>query len=292
MNEGKYAEACPSFEKALALNPGAGTKFNLAECYEKTGRPATALSLFREVESVTRQVAQHERSAVAKQRADDLERRVPTVVVRAPWLASVPRAAVTLDGRPLTLNDVEKPIRVDFGKHVAVATVDADHETRAEVVIEREGESKTLALAAPVAPPEPRAAAPAPPSVATDARADHPAEPPATSAGGTQRTIGIALGGGGLVAIAVGTVVALSAKSSYEDATATCGTSCPAPLATRANDARAQADLGGIVMGGGAALVAAGAVLFLTAPKGTTRSVGVAPTADRTSFGLAATGAF
>ena len=301
MAQGKYAEACPNFEKALALNPGAGTKFNLAECYEKTGRPATALTLFREVENVTRQVGQQERSALAKERADALEPRVPTIVVRAPWLSTVPNASLTLDGRPITLNDVEKPVRVDMGKHVAIASVDPQHETREEVIIEREGESRVLALSAPVALAEKAdrnvgtAAGPAVPASTTAPDSN------GQSSGSTQRTIGIALAGTGVVALGVGTVIALVAKSTYDDATETCGTACPAANAADANDARTTANVGGAVMGAGLAIAAAGAILWFTAPSAKSTNgaatrpahgARLVPSATPAGLGLSAMGTF
>jgi hypothetical protein len=286
MAAGKYAEACPRFEKALALNPGAGTKFNLADCYEKTGRLATAITLFREVESVTRQVGQQERSALAKQRADSLETRVPTVVVRAPWLSSQPRTAVLLDGRPLTMNDIEKPIRVDFGAHEAVARLDGV-ETRAQATLDKEGDSKPLVLepprgAAQVAAPAPYVAPVTPPPVA-----EPPAEP-SSHPGRSQRIVGLVTGGAGVALLGVGAFLALSAKSDYDDATTLCGVTCPREETLRANDARDQANVGGVVGGIGLAALISGGILFFTAPSG----VRLSPGAARSPAGLTFTGAF
>src|SRR6185369_5679854 len=46
---GKFAEACPKLEESQRLDPAMGTQFFLAGCYEKTGRPTSAWSLFLEV---------------------------------------------------------------------------------------------------------------------------------------------------------------------------------------------------------------------------------------------------
>jgi tetratricopeptide (TPR) repeat protein len=296
MKEGKYAEACPQFEKALTLNPGAGTKFNLAECYEKTGRLASAFGLFREVESVTRQVGQSERSAAAKERADSLEPRTPTVIVRAPWTSSLPQATIALDGKPLSFNDVEKPIKVDFGKHEAIARA-GTNETRAEAVIDKEGESKALVLAAPG-----EAIAPTP-SGQTDAQPTPHADPPAEASapGSSRRTIGLVVGGVGAAALGVGAFVVLGAKSSYDNAIADSkcqqgingGLQCPSDRATEANDARSQANVGGIVMGIGAGALIGGLVLFFTAPSSRpAASVRIVPGAPRADIGLSTEASF
>lgn len=257
MAEGKFAEACPKFEKALLLNPGAGTKFNLADCYVKIGKLASALVHYREVENVTRQVGQQERSAMAKEKADALEPKVPTVIVRAPWLSSVPSASITLDGRPLTAGEVEKPIKVDFGEHVAIAKTDEQHQTRAVAKIGAEGEARTLALDSPVKI-ETKPAGPTP--------STNP-EPP-KSDGTTQRIVGASVAGIGAVAMVIGGVMALSAKSTYDTATEGCGTQCPNAKAGDANDAITSANVGGVVLGAGLAFVVTGAVIFFVAPKG------------------------
>src|SRR5689334_7826331 len=46
---GKYEEACPKFEESLKLDAGIGTKFNLADCLEHTGRIKKAQEMFLNV---------------------------------------------------------------------------------------------------------------------------------------------------------------------------------------------------------------------------------------------------
>src|SRR5258707_10266347 len=78
---GKYAEACPKFEESERLDPGIGTQFQLANCYEHAGRIASAWTLFLEVASVSRGAKQPEREKVARERAAALETKIPKLTI-------------------------------------------------------------------------------------------------------------------------------------------------------------------------------------------------------------------
>src|SRR6516165_8666630 len=58
---GQYSSACPKFEESYRLDPGIGTNFNLADCYEHTGRIASAWARFLDVAASTRAAGQIER---------------------------------------------------------------------------------------------------------------------------------------------------------------------------------------------------------------------------------------
>ena len=49
MKAGKYAEACPRLEESDQLDPGMGTEYRLAECYESDGKIVRAWTFFRAV---------------------------------------------------------------------------------------------------------------------------------------------------------------------------------------------------------------------------------------------------
>src|SRR5205807_91874 len=70
---GDYAAACPKFEDSYRLDPGIGTNFNLADCYEHRGLIASAWARFLDVAAATKAVGQSERERVARARAALLE---------------------------------------------------------------------------------------------------------------------------------------------------------------------------------------------------------------------------
>ena len=71
MAGGAFFEACAKLEESLRLGPGLGTTFNLADCYTHIGRPASAWSLFRDVEAQAKLGGQTARMLVARKRADE-----------------------------------------------------------------------------------------------------------------------------------------------------------------------------------------------------------------------------
>jgi hypothetical protein len=85
MEGGRFEQACPMLEESLRLDPGMGTQFNLAHCWEKLGRTASAWGLFLDVASAANAAGQAKREAAARQRANALEPQLIhlTIEVRA-----------------------------------------------------------------------------------------------------------------------------------------------------------------------------------------------------------------
>src|SRR6266498_1038121 len=52
ITSGRAEEACPKFEESQRLDPGVGTQLNLADCYDRTGRTASAWTLYIEAPRV------------------------------------------------------------------------------------------------------------------------------------------------------------------------------------------------------------------------------------------------
>ncbi len=82
VDAGRYAEACAKLEESERLDPALGTEFNLGVCYERSGKLAAALRVFRQVAVAAQAAGKSERARAARERASALEPRVP--VVEAP----------------------------------------------------------------------------------------------------------------------------------------------------------------------------------------------------------------
>src|SRR5258706_12663688 len=73
MNEGKFGDACPKFAESQRLDPGAGTLLNLANCYAKNGRTASAWVTFKDAAAAADVKRRADWSQRARERATALE---------------------------------------------------------------------------------------------------------------------------------------------------------------------------------------------------------------------------
>jgi hypothetical protein len=123
MNAGQPASACPKFAASQKLDPGMGTKFRLAECYEKIDKTASAWALFIEIGDEARGAKRPDREKIARKRADDLAPKLARMTVLvAPDTAKLAGLEVRRDGTLLekAVWDVAMPI--DPGEHLLTAT--------------------------------------------------------------------------------------------------------------------------------------------------------------------------
>lgn len=294
VDAGKFADACPKFEESQRLDPGLGTLLNLAACYEQVGKLASALTAFRSAEEQARAAGPGEkkREQTAAERARAIESRVARLTI---ILASSDRPTgftVTRDGVPVPPLDFGRRLPVDPGTIVIEATAPGFEPYKAEVIIARDTTARTVDVPALKPIGGPIVEVPRPPGDGTT--------PP--SGGGTddvtpprssRKKIAIGVAAGGIVALGAGVGLGFSAKSQYSDVPCTSTsppTGCTPDEESRIDKARSRGNLGTIVGGVGVAALAAGVVLYVTAPK--ERAVAVTPVVGDRDVGVAFAGRF
>ncbi len=267
LSEGKYAEACPKLEESQTLDPGAGTQFHLADCWEHIGRTASAWAAFIEVAAASKTAGRADREKISRARAAALEPRLSRLTISV-TAKDTPELQIQRDGQVVRSGLWETPIPVDLGTHTIVATAKGKQVWQRKVELTSEGASASvtvpLLLDAPadagkavvvVGPSKP--VGPGGPS----------AEPDASRApGSAQRTIGLVTGAVGIVAMAVSGPVGLAAKSKFNQALGDCVGGCDGQGAAENSSALSMGNAATGLVIGGAVLAAAGVVVWLTAP--------------------------
>jgi tetratricopeptide (TPR) repeat protein len=116
VKQGRTREACPLFEKSQELDPGLGTEFNLADCYERLGKLASAHALFARVAESARATAQEKRARVAGERAAAVAPRVSKLVITVPGDQAA-GLRIERDGVEIAVAEWNVPVAVDPGVH-------------------------------------------------------------------------------------------------------------------------------------------------------------------------------
>lgn len=195
MNQRRYQEACPRFEESQRLDPAPGTQLNLADCYEKLGRTASAWETFRAAETAANEAGQRDFASEARKRAEGLEPRLCKLALSAAQPGG--GLEVTLDGKPVT-QLVGSAAPIDPGEHAIRAAAPGKRLWSRTVRIDEPGTTVTVEIPALEAIPGARAPAPAEAEVAG----------PGTTGGRRRRMTplawGFAIGAGAALAVGVG----------------------------------------------------------------------------------------
>jgi hypothetical protein len=292
MQKGNFKDACPKLEESLRLDYGIGTEFNLADCYEHTGKTASAWSGFLNVASQAKTQNQAQREKVARDRAKALEPKLPKMVIEVP--APPPGIEVKRDGVLVGNAAWGTAVPVDPGTHKVIVTapgkqnwetsVNATEASTTRVTVPRELPNAPVAAAAaapakaatPGASAAPAAAAPtAQTAQTTTTTVSEPAPSntptdfpePVVEHNNTQRTIGWVTSGVGLVGLGVGAGFGLNSMSKRKESNDHCdGNLCDATGVSLRDDAIRAGNVSTIAtIAGGAALVG-GIILLVTAP--------------------------
>jgi hypothetical protein len=252
-SQGNYAEACPKLEASQKIEAAIGTQYNLADCYEHTHRPATALGLYREVARIAQMSAKHDRQHAAEERIAQLEKTAPRLVIVKP--ASPPAdLRIERDGVPVSDAEANAGVIVDPGDHLVRAA--APKYLAWETHVRVDENVPPVVVTMPSLQPEPTP----PPDRTT---------PPPPSGLPPLRIAAIAVASAGLVGLVVGGVFGANAISKKNDAGCD-GVDCRNATPTGAqslHDAQTAATTSTVFFIVGGALVAGGVALWIFAPK-------------------------
>jgi hypothetical protein len=255
---GRYAEACPKLEQSQSLDPGIGTEFDLADCYEHTGRPAHAYRLFDEVAKIARASGKAERAAASAAREAALETQVARLSITSK--NPVEGLVVSLDGDVVAAAELGRPRPIEAGDHTLEASAPGRSSWRKVVHID-----PSARVEVNVPPLEPMATA-------------TPSERTPSPGGGGQRTVAMVVGGAGIVGLVTGAVAGGLSLASHDSAQHDCpGAMCPAsnPGFSTWHQAVVAGNVSTVAFAVGGGLLAGAAVLWLTAPNPNRATVGL-----------------
>jgi hypothetical protein len=271
MSSEKYPEACPKFEESLRLDPGMGTQFNLAHCWEKIGRTASAWAMFLDVAAAARAGNQPQREAAAKERASALEPKLTRLRIVVPEPA--PDAKIFRDDQEVGKAAWGTAMPVDPGDHVIRVTAEGKKEWSQDVKVPPTSRTFSVTVPAledlPVAQPSSSA-----PKQEVVADTSSPHDNGSSGGGGGSKVPALLIGGVGIAGVAVGTVFAVQGYHDNQQALELChvgesGNDCPSKTEhdkhdQLVDDAKRELLIGWVAIGVGGAALVTSTILLLT----------------------------
>lgn len=268
--DGNFGAACPKFEESQKLDPGVGTLYRLADCYEHVGRTASAWAAFLEVAASAKTSGQQARADDAKKRARDLEPTLAELVIR---VAEPDVAGLVVKRGEVVVGQAQwnTPLPVDPGALAVEASAPGRKTWHGSVTLQAHTSAQIEV------PALEREAVAAPGALSPSGGPEAPA-PDADRSFGTQRTIALVSGAAGVVALGVGGVFGVLSLSKRSNANKHCdaANTCDDDGLKLRHDAIGAGNLSSVFFAAGGVLAATGAVLWLTAPARSLRA-GIAP---------------
>lgn len=269
MKAQKYASACRKLEEVKRILPDAlGAQVELANCYEKEGRLASAWAEWSRVQALSTAAGQSKRAERAAARSRALTPQLSRLTVRlAPEVSALTGVVVQRDGTALGPPQWGLAIPVDGGAHDVEVTAPGYLPFHARVEVARSKGDTVVdvpALTSEGAPSPAPESTPAPPPASSGAASD---------AATWQKPVSRALIGVGAAGVVTGVVLgalALSNNSRSNDD----GCNATTNECTSASGVELRSKALGFATGStiafiaGGVLAGAGIVLWITEPKG------------------------
>jgi hypothetical protein len=253
MAEGKSEEACPKLEESQRLDPGVGTQFNLAVCYEAIGRTASAWSIFLEVAAAARSAAERAREQAARARAATLEPKLSRLRIVVPQPARTPGLRIARGSVMVGPGQWDVPLPTDPGTYTITASAPGKKAWTVQVSVPSNGGTSTLTLG-------PLSDAPkAPVGTHQDSNESW------FAALGTQRAVALGIGAGAVIALGIGGAFGVLAIQANDDSKSHCtSTGCDPTGVRQRSDAHDKGNIATVAFIAGGVLAATATTLFLT----------------------------
>jgi hypothetical protein len=147
---GRTLEACSKFAQSKELGPGIGVSLNLADCYERLGRTASAWYEFNNAEKLARE---HEdpRADVAHSRGESLASKLNRVTIAV--AEGTDANEIDLDEQPVPRAAYNVALAVDPGDHVLKVVPKAGPARTLDVHVTADSGPVTVRAADAKAPP-------------------------------------------------------------------------------------------------------------------------------------------
>ena len=246
VSRGEYTQACPLFEESDKLDPAIGTQFNLADCYAHTKRDKLAFRLATQVLTTAHAAGKQLVENNAKRLITELRTRLAELKVEL--AESPPGLEVHIDGERVPAAELSSPLYLEKSQHTITATAPGRASFSAE--FDLTGGDTNFVIPALTS------------ATTTDRVAPQPIDRLVVPNPSPLKTIGLVVGGIGLVGMGVGGYFGASVLSKCS------GGKCDDGQPARVIDpARGQANLSTAFLIGGSALLVTGVVLYVVAPK-------------------------
>ena len=262
MKQADFEHACPKFKQSYELDAGGGTLLNLADCYEKQGKFASAWSSFKEALVIAQRDGRTERVEYAKKHIALVEPQVSKITIEVPSAVNEPGLSVSLDGAPLGDAAWGVGMPVDPGAHQITASAPSKQSYEQTIQIDSGSTSikipklKSTAIDASESPP---------PVLIDHDVAKKPVSDEPSRHGSGQRSAGIVIGAVGLVGLGVGSYFGLHAMSKWNERKDQCTPGCTEGAKSAGDAAKSAALISDLGFGVGIVALGVGTYLVLSA---------------------------
>ena len=259
MEDKNYEAACQSFKASNEAVARVGTLLNLADCYEKAGKLASAWGAYFDAISLGRRQQKPEYEEFAQKNRERLEPLLSKMTIVVPPDVKVDGMKVTRDGQTVEPVALGVAIAVDPGKHVIEASAPRKLPFHTEVTVDDAHKNVEVKVEKLTDAPMAWARTTQPQIV------EKVVEVPSSMT--PLRIGGLVLGSLGVASVIVGSVLGLVANDKYQTALKNdCGgdpNACTPVGVTNGANAHDLANVATGLFVGGLVAVAGGVTLFI-----------------------------